>query len=714
MNLNPMPYLRNVGAALGGGRKFTNSGGDLARIVRLGDPMGMWSGQLGFEPRVVNPHLYEALREAIPILDGAIAAMVTLDGIIRVEGDNDKLVAEIEDWMTNVPVNDAEKGLQALYESQGNERYEQGFGIAEWTTDRRGRDIVGLRVADSKGVYFRRDGSGLQVFYRPPGKQQTRQNATDNIERLLRNGLCETTVDVGTLQSWGYTQLDRKRLLYTVNAPDADNPYGTSVLRSLEFTGQSLLVIQNALQRVWARWGDPPLLAIYHVANKAIANNTTELNKRRDEIAKHLKAMMDEKGRGNSVDLVQAIGKDDDIKIEIVGANGVALEIEAPARHLLEQIVAKVGLPAWMLGLQFSTSERLAEQQSGMALQGSKTRFVRRAPDLHHLVATMLRMRGRTWKPGDWKLTQELPNIQDQVKAAQAGFLIAQTRMMESGAAANDAARGIDNNLRASRGDRRKAGRKDDDEGEGRDHDHAIGEDWAEDDPALPQMERAHGDQLLALWAVLAAAVFRALRLKPEAVDDWRFDFDMLPAVTAAGDAFQASATGPSAPLVLATTGAWRRGLANAAAQIPDAQAVLNITEAVIAQLRANAVGAVATTFARTYRDDILNVMVAGVYDGLSESVVATQLRKLFKDHEHDWLRLVASEMAAAHGAAKEQQYLANGVPLYDWTTAGDGSVCPICRGHRENGPYTVGAGPLPMRDSHPLCRCSTVPRLPD
>lgn len=712
MNLNPMTHLRNLGAAMRGS-KFTNSGGDLARIVRMNDPMGMWSSEMsGFEPRKVNPHLYEALREAIPILDGAIGALVTLDGIVRVEGDNDKLVAEIEDFLTTVPVNDAEKGLQAAYESQGNERYEQGFGIVEWVTDKRGRDIVGLRVADSKGIYFRRDGTGLQVYYRPPGRQPTSQRGTNNIERLLRNGLCNVEVDATQLREWGYAPLDRSRLLYTVNAPDADDPYGTSILRSLEFGGQSLLVIQNAMQRVWARWGDPPLLALYKVANKATANDPNKLNQRRDEIARHLKAMMDEKGKGNSVDLVQAIGKDDDISIAVVGANGVAMEIEQPARHLLEQIVAKVGLPAWMLGLQFSTSERLAEQQSGMALQGSKTRWERRRPDLNHLVETMLRLRGRTWKKGDWRLVQELPNIQDQVKAAQAGFLIAQTELMQSGGTATT--RGVDNNLRASRGDRRKQARKAGGESDDEDEGDRIGEDWAENDPALPQLEDAYSGQLLALWAILAGAVLVALRLKPESADAWRFEFEMLPDVTAAGDRFVASAAGPASPLVLAVTGAWRRGLANAAAQIPETPNALSITEAIVAYLRSDALGKVGTTFARTYRDEIINALVAGAYDGLSHSVVAANLRRMFEDAHFDWKRLVASEMAAAHAAAKDQQYLANGIEQYDWTTASDGHVCRICAGHRDSGPYAVGAGPLPMRDSHPLCRCSTVPHLED
>lgn len=203
MNLNPIPFLRNRIERFrpNSGNKFTNPGGGIALAVRMNDPMGPWSDALGaFEARKVNPHIYEALREALPILDGAIGALVTLDGILRVEGDNDALVAEIEDWISNVPVNDAEKGLQAMYESQGNERYEQGLGIAEWVTDRKATDIVGLRVADSKGIHFRRDASGLQVFYRPPAAQLDTGTGLGNVEALLRGGISGgASLDLGRL-----------------------------------------------------------------------------------------------------------------------------------------------------------------------------------------------------------------------------------------------------------------------------------------------------------------------------------------------------------------------------------------------------------------------------------------------------------------------------------------------------------------------------------
>lgn len=696
------------------GFKFSNSGGAIAASIRDTQPQGKWSSAFaGYEPRQVDPHLYESLRESIGVLDAAIGATVVLDGIVRVQGDNDALVTEIEDFIGSVPVNDAEAGLQAFYESQGNERYEQGFGLAEWYTDGRGRDIVGIRVADSKGVAFLRTERGLETWYRPCAVSRTSTSGLDNVERLLRN--TTRPIDSQTLLGYGYTRLDSTRLLYTVNSPEADGPYGTSLLRSLEFNGKTLLTIQNAIDRTWTRYGDPPLLAVYKVANRKVIDTPGELERRQKAISDKIRVAMEAKAAGNSVDLVQAIGKDDDFKIDIIGAGGVALELEMPARHLLEQIVAKTQLPPWMLGLQFSTSERMAEQQAGIALQASKTRWERRAPGLNGLIATMLRMRGRTWKRGDWVLYQELPNIQDELKQAQAEFLMAQTAMMRAGAGdvSRETAQGIDNNLRNARG-RQSKGRH----AHGPHHrakagdDEEPGEPWADEDPELPRIERTARTELIALWAALLVALRKAIGLDENSPTPWQWNPAHVVAVNQAEGLFLQQAASELGPVSTALVDVWRRAVAIAAEQVGAEAPKLQLTALIARNLRERGMAQVRTTTARVHRAEIIGLLSSGALDGLPAASVARDLARRFKAADYDWARLVSSEMVAAYGPAKLDEMRVNGVERYDWTTAGDANVCTICAGHRDAGPYVIGLGPLPMRDSHPVCRCAVVPAL--
>ena len=53
-----------------------------------------------------------------------------------------------------------------------------------------------------------------------------------------------------------------------------------------------------------------------------------------------------------------------DVSVSVIGADNKILDSEVPVRQLLEQIVAKTGLPPFMLGLSWSTTERMSSQQA--------------------------------------------------------------------------------------------------------------------------------------------------------------------------------------------------------------------------------------------------------------------------------------------------------------------------------------------------------------
>ena len=53
-----------------------------------------------------------------------------------------------------------------------------------------------------------------------------------------------------------------------------------------------------------------------------------------------------------------------DVSVKVIGADNNVLNSEIPVKQLLEQIVAKTGLPPYMLGLSWSTTERMSSQQA--------------------------------------------------------------------------------------------------------------------------------------------------------------------------------------------------------------------------------------------------------------------------------------------------------------------------------------------------------------
>lgn len=672
--------------------------------ARAYDAQGPWTGALSeWNAREVAPRLYESLREAIPPLDAAINRLCTLDGILAIEAERDALLSEASDWAAAVRVNDLQQGLQALYGGMSNELYEQGHAFAEWSLAENGRDVEAVRIADAKGTYLTRNASGtLDVWYLPPAPRRGRQDGTDQVERVLRNSLDGYGQPYAIAA--GYRQLDPARLVYAVLNPEADNPYGVSLLRSMEFCARILLTIDAATLQTWRRFGDPCFSVVYKTKRRL---DDAALEARRQALAANLGRVMQVKSAGNSADFVQAIGADDELVIEILGGNGQVLEIEQPARHVLEQIVAKTGLPSWMLGFHWSTAERLAQRQGEIVLQESKTRFESRRPGLEALIATALRARGVTWRPGEWRLTQVLPSLQDLVAQAQAGFLQAQTEMMLRGN--DEPATDVQPAKVSVLGDilwpeatgLKRARRK---------------EGWAEADAELRALDAAAGEELVSLWQGGCARLLDALDLeaprKSAGLAAWVFDgAQQLAALLDIEAELTTSLAGAQVRAVLA---AWLRGLANAAAELGGDRVTATARAAQAAQAQARGMEQVRNVMVRAWRDDILAPLAQGVYDGSAPRDVAAALSARFDAHEYDWLRLARSEIIAAQAGAKLEQYTAHGIGQYDYVTATDDRVSAICRQLAAAGPYRVGAGPLPSRDSHPNCRCTVRARLED
>lgn len=682
--------------------------------------------------REVNPYLYEGIREACAPVDGAINRLVTLDGIIKIEGDNDSLVQELQDWADNVRVNDLEQGFQAFYRSQGNEMYEQGFTVGGMTVG--DNDVSRLRVADSKGVGFQREKTNdLSVWYRKPSARSGRRDGTDQVERVIRNNFAGAS-SLGALDKVGYQQLNRDLLAYACFNPEADGPYGTSIMRSTEFDARVLLTMKNSLHQVWERFGNPAFKVTY----KTKARKTqTELDARSNDLASNLSKVLSIKQSGNSADFVNAIGKDDELEIAILGADGAVLEIEAPARHVLESIVSKTGLPSWMLGFHWSTAERLAQRQGEIALQESKTRFTTRLPGLNHVVATMLRARGRTWKKDDWLLVQELPSLQDLVAQAQAVFLYTQSAAVLEGAGLSladmesmakqagigsllpeDGIKALSSVVASKMGKRGElvtatgkklleqlprssscSGHK--------------SEDYVEDGAALMRLERQAESGLLSIWADTEAATLEALGIdapkSAKAPSVFLFDSaTMMAALLKIQDELIAKAGAADGPLIKAAIEAWGRGVKNAADEFEGVDAVEDqVRQTVADAMQTAGMAQVRDTAIRVMRDDIIKDLADGAYNGQNPLDVARELRKRFSAKDYDWERLARSEIANAQVSGKMEQYAAHGVSEYDWVKAGDS--CPICSGLAAGGPYPVGSGPLPVTDSHPNCRCTAM-----
>ena len=55
-----------------------------------------------------------------------------------------------------------------------------------------------------------------------------------------------------------------------------------------------------------------------------------------------------------------------DVDIRVIGADSQVLDSQVPVRQILEQLVARTGIPPFMLGLSWSSTERMSAQQADL------------------------------------------------------------------------------------------------------------------------------------------------------------------------------------------------------------------------------------------------------------------------------------------------------------------------------------------------------------
>ncbi len=629
-----------------------------------------------FVPRKIDPVFFEFLIESVPICGAAINKLVTLDGIPIVTGSNQKLVDEINEWMQHVPVNDIQKGLQAFHQGISREAFEQGFSFGEFITDKKRSDIIGLRVADSKFIKFSRDDSSLRVYQRADNDNQDRE-------------------------------LNQENLIYFSVNNENTNPYGTPVLRGCEFVSKIITTIYQATANTWTRFGDPPYSIIYKTSRK----DGADLEARRKTITDEINAAARAKAAGKSVDFVRAIDKDSDINISVLGAdNSLILDMDVPMKYLVQDICGITGLPAWMLGYSFSTTERRATFEAEMVLADVAVRQQAKAASFERLIRSMLLLRGRTWKPGDWQIEWKQVNLHDLVAQAQARFLNAQADMMGQGAQQQAAVTTTEQPKAADcgcgehhfvDGNKMVSGSKE-----------TRPVPW----PELDKVEADYESRLKVDWQELAVRIFTIAKFDPASLAlakaPLEETFTLTPeqiaqikqAVTDALSDY--SLSNPDTPINTAYGESYSLGLDQAARQVGAERPILDIikNKEIYDELRSNGFELVKDNMTRAITDKIIPEMQAHVIAGSNPLSVAERLKKQFGDQNSSWERLARTEMALAAETAKTNEWQKRGIKKVEFYPAPD--ACPICQALK--GTYDLDKCPrIPV---HPRCRCSKRP----
>lgn len=340
---------------------------------------------------VMAQGLYGKLRRAVPILDAAISKVVRLAGGFQLVCESDRMQAELEEFVKTVPVGLGGQSLQTFADSYLDSLLTFGNALGEILVDTRTGQIAGLQTLPPDCVAVRQ-GKGLER------------------EFWLRQG----SEDIKIRQP--------ERVLFTAMNPPPGGIYGVSILQGLPALSQILLRIYECIGQNYDRIGNVRYAVTYKPGNDP--SERAYAADRAKRIAQEWSEGMRAGSRGEIRDFVCA----GDVDIRVIGADNTMLDTEVPVRQLMEQLVAKLSVPPFLLGLSWSTTERMSSQQADILT--SELEYYRRLiePVLVRIGTAFLRLGG---SQEDVTVQWENINLQDETELAQARLWNAQAEEIE-------------------------------------------------------------------------------------------------------------------------------------------------------------------------------------------------------------------------------------------------------------------------------------------
>ena len=374
-------------------KRKKKDGGGVAAVCQLRSgnthPFG---GLRGFVPLGGGEErVYREMREAIPVLDAAVGKMVRLCGGFTVKCRSAEAQQRLERFLHEVPCGRGQVGMDSFLSGYLDSLLTYGRAVGEMV-------VAGGKL---RAVCWG-DVTALEA-----------QEGENSLETVL----------------WGMDEHGRMRplpyqhlLLFTTMHPEPAHPYGVSMFRGMPFLADILLKIYNTIGSNWERAGN----IRYSVICKGDENmDPAAAQERGKQVAAEWARAMEDGKNGTVRDFV-AVG---DVEIRVIGGEAPILDSQVPVRQILEQLVAKTGLPPFLLGLNWSTTERMSTQQADILT--SELWALRRTvePAMRKVCRTFLALEGLDDR---FEILWDDISLQDITQEAQAELYKAQAEKYRS------------------------------------------------------------------------------------------------------------------------------------------------------------------------------------------------------------------------------------------------------------------------------------------
>lgn len=346
-----------------------------------------------FNTGIYAKNLYENLRLNVPIIDAAISKIIRLTGGYSVLCSDENIQHELDCFVENIPVGLSSKSLQCFTDSFLDSLITYGNAVGEIIIDENTMQIAGLFNGNISDINVRK---GISPF--------------DRIVCLRNNDGSESELP------------HPERIIFSALNPSDGHVYGHSVLHGLPVLSSILMRIYECIGQNYDRVGNVRYAVTYKPSGDISDKNMAK--ERAVQIAKEWSEGMNSHHGGNIRDFV-AVG---DVDIKVIGAENQLIDTNIPVRQLLEQLISKLSIPPFLLGLNWSSTERMSSQQADILT--SELEYYRRliTPVIKQISTAFLRLNGSN---ADISVAWDNINLQDEVELADARLKNAQAEEIE-------------------------------------------------------------------------------------------------------------------------------------------------------------------------------------------------------------------------------------------------------------------------------------------
>lgn len=351
------------------------------------DPFGRLE-RLGVLDESEN-RLFDQIRQAVPVVDAAIGKLIRLVGSFSVECEDCKVQQELERFCRSVQVGPASVGIEQFLCCYLDNLLTYGNAAGEMIPTWEEDGVGALCNIPLKQILVKRSEqpTGVEFYSYPDGV---------------------------TEQPVGHPE----RIVFSALNPAAGEVRGRSLLSGLPFVTSILLNIYQSIGQNFERMGNLRFAVTYHPQGNVDGAYAREIAQ---EMARQWSQTME----GEQAKDFVAVG---DVGIRVIGADNQVIDSQIPVRQMLEQIVAKLGLPPFVLGLSWSTTERMSQQQAEILASELESYRQLLGSVILKVFRYHLALKGMG---GEIRVRWKPISITDEVEQARAQLLQVQARQIE-------------------------------------------------------------------------------------------------------------------------------------------------------------------------------------------------------------------------------------------------------------------------------------------